>query len=400
MFKKLFLSLSALMMGWNAWAGDTPVITVADVEALPGETVSFSVNFVDGKADTYTAVTLYAYFPKTGFTTTGSPVISSVWEGTTGVTGDINAETGLATITFASANAIHGSAVDNLLQVKFTVDESVAVGEYDVTLKQTMFEYNPAGKDYAADVTFKVKVVNAHSVVLDETSTVAPEAAEGVNVTVKRTVNANVWSTICLPFAMSEAQVKAAFGDDVQLGDFNGYETEEDGEGNIVSIAVKFVTATAIEANHPYIIKVSAPVTEFTADGVDIDPEEKPTKAAVKRTKKQWSEMIGTYVANTPVGDADADGWCLFLSGGKFWYSKGNTKMKAYRAYFDFYDVLTEVEEGASARMYISFDPATGIEKTEVTGSAEGVYYDLQGRKVMNPVKGMFIKDHKKVIVK
>ena len=43
---------------------------------------------------------------------------------------------------------------------------------------------------------------------LDETSTTAPEVATGVDVRVKRTINANEWSTICLPFAMSTAQCK------------------------------------------------------------------------------------------------------------------------------------------------------------------------------------------------
>ena len=39
------------------------------------------------------------------------------------------------------------------------------------------------------------------------------------------------------------------------------------------------------------------------------------------------------YVAGTTVEDQ-----MLFISGGKFWYSTGLTKMNGYRAYFDFYD--------------------------------------------------------------
>ncbi|MBQ7443801.1 MAG: hypothetical protein IJS59_08075 [Bacteroidaceae bacterium] len=40
-----------------------------------------------------------------------------------------------------------------------------------------------------------------------------------------------------------------------------------------------------------------------------------PTVAAVKRTKKQWSEMTGTYVAGTLLESQK-----LFISGNKFWY--------------------------------------------------------------------------------
>ena len=382
-------------------------LSVPDITLPQNSTATLTVNFQFDVADTYTGYSFNLELPDDleFVMAEGTDVActkGACHDASHSVTANLSE--GLVKVAGLSLSSKPLTGTSGVL-LTFTVKpkSAVTVGQtFTGTIKDILIVPVEGTKQNLSASTFTVTIGEPADLrtILDETSTTAPEAATGVDVRVKRTVNANVWSTICLPFAMSEAQVKAAFGDDVQLGDFNGYETEEDGEGNITSIAVKFVDATAIEANHPYIIKVSAPVTEFTADGVDIDPEEEPTKAAVKRTKKQWSEMIGTYVANTPVGDADADGWCLFLSGGKFWYSKGTTKMKAYRAYFDFYDVLTEVEEGASARMYISFDPATGIEKTEVTGSAEGVYYDLQGRKVMNPVKGMFIKDHKKVIVK
>ena len=109
--------------------------------------------------------------------------------------------------------------------------------------------------------------------VLDETSTTVPDAATGVDVRVKRTIKANEWSTICLPFAMTWAQVESAFGEDVQLADFSDYDTEEEGD-DVTGITINFTDAYGIEANHPYIIKVSSAITEFTADGVDIAPDE------------------------------------------------------------------------------------------------------------------------------
>ena len=102
---------------------------------------------------------------------------------------------------------------------------------------------------------------------------------------------------------------------------------------------VNFANATAIEANHPYIIKVSEAITEFTVDGVDVEPEDEPVVATVKRTRKQWSEMIGMYVADTEIPSKT-----LFLNSNKFYYSTGATKTKAFRAYFDFFDVLTDVD--------------------------------------------------------
>jgi hypothetical protein len=80
------------------------VVTVADVEALPGETVSFSLSLSEGKADTYTALSFDARFPATGFSTTGDYSVSSSWRGATAVVGAV-AGSGVATIPFASADA-------------------------------------------------------------------------------------------------------------------------------------------------------------------------------------------------------------------------------------------------------------------------------------------------------
>ena len=406
--KKKFLSLLILaMMGGSAMAGDKPVITVADVETLPGQTVSFAVNLVDGKADTYTAMTLYAYFPTTGFTTTSNYTISSVWKGASTTVGDIT-NTGLATIPFASSNKIPGSAVDNLVTVEFTVDASVSPGEYDVTLKGTMFEYNTSDKDYADDITFTVIVTDR--VILDEESTTAPEAIADVNVKVKRTINANTWSTICLPFAMDENQVKAAFGDDVVLGDFKGYETKGESD-EIASIEVKFDEVTSIEANHPYIIYVGSLVETFTVDGVTIDPEDDPRVSFGYNTGKKPvvyhpSDFVGTYVADFDFYN-DAYSYPLFLSGNKFYYAtdKKTKHLKAYRAYFDFDDYLPEAEPTMPARIYMSFGAeTTKIDARTMETIETGKVYNIAGQYVgegedMNRLpKGIYIVNGKKVI--
>ena len=249
-----------------------------------------------------------------------------------------------------------------------------------------------------ADVDFTITIGEPADTrtLLDENSTTPPTASGGaVDIRVRRTINANSWSTICLPFAMTEAQTKEVFGNDVQLADFTGYETTEDADENIVGITVNFSNVTALEANHPYIIKVSSPVTEFTLENVEVDPEEEPTNAVIKRTKKQWSEMIGTYVAETEI-----EAQMLFISGGNFWYSAGSTKMKGYRAYFDFYDVLTEVEN-AGVKMFVNIDgeEETGIENVNVNDNPNGTIFDLSGRKLdKTPQKGVYIVNGKKIL--
>lgn len=393
--KTIKLTIIALALCFCGTVAHAQTVSVADVEALPGETVAFTLNLAGGKADTYTAMQFDAQFPTSGFTTTGKYVVSDLWENATAIIGSVDAE-GLATIPVASSESISQADVEGLLTVSFSVGSDVAFGEYDVTLTNLWFGYGTSSKDYLEDVTFKVKVVERHTVVLDENSTVAPTEATGVNVRVVRTINANTWSTICLPFNMSEEQVKAAFGDDVELADFTEWSSEEDDEGNIVGIEIGFAEIAEIEANHPCLIKVSSPIEEFTLDGIDIVVDEEPI-VQVGKKKAERGYLMGTYVANTTVPEYN-----LFLNNNLFWYSTGLTTMKAFRAYFELADVLTEVEEAsAKVRLVVGDDEASAINIIPVgNAEADGVWYTLDGRKLSGKPteKGIYIVNGKKVM--
>ena len=403
--KKLLFCIWASLLTLTAHA---QTVTVPDIEALPGETVNIAVSLSEGKPDTYTAFSFDVQFPSAGFSTTSDYTVASAWKGVSAVIGDVDAS-GRATVAFASANEIAGAAVNNLVTVAIKVDESVGIGAYSVTLSNILLEYGIADKDYVSDVTFMLNVVNAHTVVLNEESSTAPEAAEGVNVRVLRTIKAGQWSTICLPFAMSESQMKEAFGSDVQLADFEGcVATYDEAEENVLALEVNFSDVTAMDANHPYIIKVAKAVSQFEVANVDISPEEEPSvdKDELKYTymvgKKtytgyMYNRFIGTYAAQTEIPENN-----LFLSGNKFWYSKGQTTSKAFRGYFDFYDILAEVDN-ADARISMNFpdDGPTGISVVET----DNVYnkkgtYDMQGRRVKSPAKGLYIMNGKKIIIK
>lgn len=78
--------------------------------------------------------------------------------------------------------------------------------------------------------------------------------------------------------------------------------------------------------------------------------------------------------------------------------------MKAFRAYFDFYDVPTEVEENAAAaRVSMNFQDETSGMSTAIMDKQarnSGDLFDLQGRKVKTPKKGLYIRNGRKELVK
>jgi hypothetical protein len=237
-----------------------------------------------------------------------------------------------------------------------------------------------------ADVNFNVNV-NSAVVISEEDAFVAAATDDAVDIKVIRTINANEWSTICLPFEMDDAQLKAAFGDDVKMYEFSDYEVAD---GNI---AVNFeevdIAEDGLIANNPYLIKTSKAISEFTVTA-EIAPDEEEAVAEYKVKKKTVGSFIGTLKAGKLVPKDD-----LFLNGGKFYYSAGKNVIKGLRGYFEFTDVYSP----ASARVNIVFNDATGIRNINAAADSDKVF-DLQGRAVNTPAKGVFIKGGKKVVVK
>lgn len=366
-------------------------LTVPDVEVKPGDKAVFVCNVNVNNTD-YKGLSFTMNFPKeAGFKLTKANVLSTWEDGNKGIS-DLD-ENGQANGAFFNTNYNPIPYGDiEIGSIEFEAPSTLEVGtDYDVTLTLVQFAtMDNKGVDIA-DVTFKIKVVNAYSVTLDEDATEAPKAADGVNVTVKRTIAANTWSTICLPFAMTADQLAVAFPGGVELGDFTSWASEENDEGDIVGITVGFTSVSAIEANHPYIIKVKEAVSEFTVEGVDIAPGEASVEVGKKKAEK--GSFTGTYVAGETIPETD-----LFLNAGKFWYATSSTKtMKAYRGYFEFYDVLTEAE-GAASRINITFDDVTAIKGIKTDG--EEKIYTLSGQRVNKAGKGVYIVNGKKVIKK
>lgn len=297
-----------------------------------------------------------------------------------------------------------------LMRVMVQAAEGLEIGTtLQGTVKEILFNENTGGANIGHnfdDIPFSVTIGEPEDprTILDENDTDLPEEGTNVDVRVLRTINANEWSTICLPFDMTTEQINTAFPDmTVELADADSYETIEDDDENIVGINIMFnnVEPLAIEANHPYLIRVSSSVTNFVVDGVDVSPAARERNRRIQIGNKSY--FIGNYESETEVPE-----FGLFLSGNKFWYSVGATKIKAFRGYFDLNDVLTEVEE-AKSRVAFSFknnsSTTTGIAEIEDgRWKTEDSVYDLQGRRLKSQISKLkpqiIIVNGKKVVIR
>lgn len=247
----------------------------------------------------------------------------------------------------------------------------------------------PTDEYEAKGSSFEITIVEPADpwVTLDENSTTLPEASDGeTEIKVKRTLKANQWNTICFPFAMTRTQKNEVFGEDVKLATYGGYEIAEDGI-NVLFDEVRSIKG--IDANKPYIIKTSKDISEFMITSIIVPCNNAPFEG---------DEEIGFFYGTLKAG-GKVPANCLFLNGGDFWYSTGQSNIKAFRGYFEFVDVLASLETAASNAKMVFRGETTDIKDVTVE-TANDDMYDLQGRRIVNPDKGVFIKNGKKVVIK
>jgi hypothetical protein len=217
---------------------------------------------------------------------------------------------------------------------------------------------------------------------LDETSSDAIVAGTYDNVTLKRTFNAG-WNTVCLPFAISD--VEAFFGTGAKAYDFTSYTNGELG----------FTTVSSLTASYPYIVYVPSAITDdillndITIASVD---------ATAFYRNQSGAYFRGTYApvaAGKWTKEAEDDIIYGVTTDAKIAKAGETASIDGFRAYFD-------LPSGVNARLAI-FDETTGITRIfgadEIFGKDDKVY-DLNGRRVENAKKGVYIVNGRKMVVK
>lgn len=142
-------------------------------------------------------------------------------------------------------------------------------------------------------------------------------------------------------------------------------------------------------ANTPYLYKLrdGKSATQITNNEVAVSSELTPTGTAA------W-QMIGSFTNQTIATSEDTDTYYyVYTSSDNQVHQVTNTlTVKPYRAYF-----TTSSTNGTQLAIRTRSGEETLIEASEVDGLHPEVYYDLSGRRVENPVKGIYIVNGKKV---
>ena len=205
-------------------------------------------------------------------------------------------------------------------------------------------------------------------------------------ITYERTLSAGKYGTIVLPFEVDDA-TKAAF-------EFYAFKGKEDG-------VLNFTQVDAPQANVPYLYKNVAEVPATAL--VSVGDYTISSTVVENAANGEWS-MVGTY-SNVSITDADELLVTYAVSNNAIRNSSAGLSFAPFRAYFvgeNFNDLFPADAPTKSLSISITDNNGgtTSITPADIENANDGIFYDIYGRRVELPVKGIYIVNGKKVIIK
>ena len=428
--KKFLLSLVALMtFGVSAWADN---VSIPNTEVRQGKSGVLQIILNVDTKTTYSSIAADIQLPD-GISceemTFKQEVSEGVFEEKTGPKAELTDVTtgfsvassyindgdtqNIRVLTFASTQTINygenGEFI--LLTVPFNASSELAIDTELNGIASNIHLGTSGGKDVAMDdVNFIIKVVEDR-IIFDEMAEKLPTytAGEKSNVRVLRTMKAGNWSTIVLPFTITTANLKTAFGNDAEYAYFSGWKAEYDFDNEDYSpksIEIQFTTK-GVTPNVPggiaFLVKPSKDVESFEFDNVTmtstIDENNTTDKHKNTRSDADGYGLTGVFKSTFTATKVPADG--LFIRDNKFYYSTGETVLKGFRGWFELGAVLGK-DSDFGVKMYIDGIP-TAINDIDFVTVPEG-FFTIDGKKMNNDVtklpKGVYIIDGKKVAIK
>ena len=268
---------------------------------------------------------------------------------------------------------------------KGTFDKGKSDAVWTGSEKSVNFQTN-SGTTTPTVSTFRVYVEypNVKTFEYNENKDNNIEAWENSDITLNRTLVANKWNTLCVPFAISEEEIKANFGEGTLVEKFEAVN------GNTVN----FADATSIEAGVPYLIKPTVAGTTYTFNGKEVSEDAPKTEGNADVTFQGiYSPTDITNNGTVKAAGVTEDGKVLFVNAG--------SHTKAFRCFFT-------ISDNASITPAMLKVSIKGVETAinsivmDNSNATDNAVYNLQGQRVNGNslTKGIYIKNGKKFAVK
>ena len=283
-----------------------------------------------------------------------------------------------------------------------------------ITGGYTYYTYDGNGDvGYKSDsYTYKVRLVQTDPIspeykeenfVLTDGSMTSFSQAEDVvynSITYTRNFRNTNWQALYVPFEIPYDNIK----DDFEIGvlnDVRQYDRDDDGVKDETIIEAFKMTSGTLEANYPYLIRAKE-IGEKTITVTDATLYATEENSIDCSSVNEKFTFTGTYSQMSSDKLPQSLGYYA-LSGGVWKPVAEGASLGAFRFYLKT-DNRNNPTSSNAIRMRIigedGEDDVTSIDSPmqQANDDAEMVIYDLQGRRVTNPTKGVYIVNGKKHI--
>lgn len=249
--------------------------------------------------------------------------------------------------------------------------------------QKVSFKNNHSVGSYAAPTSIKI-YVDYPIVDLAEESANNLKTLDNTYVKLNRTLVANKWNTLCVPFAISGEEIKANFGEGTLVEKLDAVN------GNTVN----FADATSIEAGVPYLIKPTVTGTTYTFNGKDVIADAPKAEGNADVTFQGiYSPTDITNNGTVKAAGVTENGKVLFVNPG--------SQTKAFRCFFTISD-NTSITPAMLKISIKGVETAINSIVMDNSNATDNAVYNLQGQRVNGNslTKGIYIKNGKKFAVK
>lgn len=252
----------------------------------------------------------------------------------------------------------------------------------------TCVNNNPSGITVGS-ITYTVSSDITLNATVDNTETLNGLNNRMANVTLSRTLNPDGWNTFCAPFDISTSLITSVFGTGTKVRTLESSAYDS----NAKSLTLNFTSAESIEAGKPYLVWIgnSTAVENPTFSNV----------AVSNTTTTEQTDFVDFVPVMNPTSLTNGDKDVLFVvDGNKLTFPKTTGNINGFRAYFH----LTNNTATNARSFTMNFDDETTainitLKEDYKTADSQAVY-NLNGQRIAQPQRGLYIINGKKRIVK
>lgn len=228
--------------------------------------------------------------------------------------------------------------------------------------------------------------------------------AEVGTLTYQRTLPNQEWNALFLPFEIPLSELEADY-EVAYFNDMHAYDRNTDGQIDELEMEIILLTEGTLHANHPYLIRAKSETAKelnlSLTDATICNTEDRTTITCSSAYMN--FELVGVYEQKTA---AELDGCYAITTEGAWAPVAAGAVLNPFRLYLNMEarsGLPVKVNPAALSKIRIrkmGDSVATDIDAVGAEGAGKQVIYDLSGRRVVNPGKGMYIVNGKKVVLK